>query len=83
MKNGKYVLNYQHVCYNASGCASPYVSFTFILLGAAFITGQKAGQELNDFFLNNMNTKKEQEREGGTGGGHIDSVVILRFLFFF
>lgn len=23
MKNCKYVLNYQHVCYDASGCASP------------------------------------------------------------
>lgn len=33
MKNGKYVLNYQHVCYNASGCASPYVSLTFLLVG--------------------------------------------------
>lgn len=42
MKNGKYVLNYQHVCFEASGCASPYVSFTFILVLSVFITGQKA-----------------------------------------
>lgn len=40
VKNGKYVLNYQHVCFEAPGCASPYASFTFIPV-SVFITGQR------------------------------------------
>lgn len=50
MKNGKYALNYQHVCFEAPGCATPYVPSTFIpvWIHSVFLSGQKA--ELYAYF---------------------------------
>lgn len=44
MKNGKYVLNYQHVCYDASGCASPICLAHIHPCRSIFIRGGKKGK---------------------------------------
>lgn len=62
MKNGKYVLNYKHVCFEAPGCASPCVLFIVKCFhnrtkGRGHGTNKKKKEEKNI-------TKKEEDCDG-------------------
>lgn len=62
MKNGKYVLNYQHACYDASGCASP-----ICLALTEFSSGKKREALSGATTQKNFLIKQDQNIRGALG----------------